>query len=295
MLRVSTLLVAFCIVLFGAQACSVTMWTDQGLTGESQTWSSNVSDLPSTYARKISSFQLSNGCGMTVYKEAGYTGVLSFFEGQTLNLDPYGFNDAIVSFQLHDLRTIECGVVLYSDQNFGGDAQLYVANGFPSSFSYGDFNGIYHNDYYSSLRIVGYNAKRCAVVAWENSGLRGQNRYFGDANTSEFGDFNDRISSIEIVSKNACAVVFYSDSVFRGNARYYTMTHNSLEGQNDLFSSMKLLGSHGCKVIAFKDNNMPNGQATLTYHAPKNEANFPNGWNDVISSFEIGTSSMFFA
>ena len=293
-MRVSQLLFLVLALVYCASSCSVTMYTDQNFLGNSRTYSSDQSDLVSEFAGKITSMKVDAGCGVIVYKQRNYSGTQSFFDGERLNMDAYGFNDQIYSFKIVSFNNYGCAAIFYSDENFGGDAQFYPAYQFPAYWSADNGNHhLYHNDYYSSLRIVGRNAASCAVVAWENTGRSGQNRYFGLEAHSGFGDFNDRISSFWIVQKSTCAVVFYEDSLFRGDARYYNSDANSLGGQNDHFSSFKLLGTSSCHMTIYKDVNRPQGGSHLTYTGPHNQENMPQGWNDVISSFEIGTGAAY--
>jgi len=293
-MRVSQMLFLFLALVYCASACSVIMYTNENFLGNSKTFLEDQADLVSEFAGQITSMKVESGCGVIVYKERNYRGVQSFFDGQRLNMNAYGFNDQIYSFKIVDLNDYGCAAVFYSDENFGGDAQFYPAYEFPSYWSAENGNHfLYHNDYYSSLRIVGKNAAQCAVVAWENTGRNGQNRYFGNEDHPQFGDFNDRISSFWIVQKSTCAVVFYEDHLFFGDARYYNSDANSLGGQNDHFSSFKVLGTSSCHLTVYKDVNRPQGGAHLTYTAPHDQENMPYGWNDVISSFDIHTGSAY--
>jgi len=293
-MRVSQLLFLFLALVYCANACSVVMSTDENFLGSSHRYHSDQPDLVSEFAGKITSMKVDAGCGVIVYKDRNYNGVQSFFDGERLNMKAYGFNDRIYSFKIVDFNNYGCATIFYSDNNFGGDAQFYPAYGFPAYWSAENGNHhLYHNNYYSSLRIVGKNAANCAVVAWENTGRTGQNRYFGNEAHDNFGNFNDRISSFWMVQKSTCAVVFFEDSLFRSDARYYNSDANSLGGQNDHFSSFKLLGTSSCHLTIYKDVNRPNGGTQLTYTGPHQQENMPATWNDEISSFEVGTGAAF--
>merc|ERR1712188_97764 len=267
--------------------------------GSSKTYNSNQPDLLSEFAGKITSMKVQSGCGVIAFKERNYSGVRSFFDGNIVNLERQGFNDAIFSFKIVNFNDYECATIFYSEDNFQGDAQFYPANSFPATWSADDWfhQPLYHNDYYSSLRMVGRNAANCGVVAWENAHRQGDNRYFGNEAHAEMGWMSNKVSSFWIIQKTQCFVVFYSDNLFQGDARFYTSVENDLGNKSNLFGSFKLFGTSStpCRLTIYNRINRPQGLPHLSYTGPHDQQNLPAGWYKTIRSFDVGTGASYLA
>lgn len=263
-----------------ARSCEVTFWGDADFNGETSTFQQDNNDLPGSIYGVVSSLSVSTGCGIRAYSESNFNGDRSFFMGKINNLKgAYKFNDKIRSFKIVDLDSYDCAVIMYSDADFVGNANLYTETAAKTLF---------HNDYYSSLRIVGRSKNNCGVVTYEDHWFQADMRYFG-SDSSRLDDFNDKVSSIKIINKNACAIVFYENTDFCGHARYYDSSRNSLGNQNDHFSSFETLGTSTCHYEIFNDVNRPAGQAHFSCNGRVSKSQMDGGiGNDEVSSFYIG-------
>jgi hypothetical protein len=145
-----------------------------------------------------------------------------------------------------------------------------------------------YNDRISSIRVFG----RAQVIVYQDDNFGGARRTF-DRDASSLGDWNDKITSIQVSGvqygsgssgyeprDGAC---FYMDVDYRGETFCLDAGRSlqNVEGRyNDRISSIRVFGR--VQVIVYQDDNF--GGARRTFDR---DASSLGDWNDKITSIEV--------
>ena len=244
---------------------SVTVYTENGFRGASQTFTSNVDCLPADLNDKVSSVKVTKTSGgkykgngyapnnshpdmVTVYRDGNFRGASQFLSAGYHNDNGLGVgNDQISSIK------IPAGweVTVYTNSNYSGSSKTYTS----------DVSNLYEfNDKISSILISKASnhpsykdeAKRSkednfnktkstvnAVTVYRDSNYRGISRElgYGYHNDNALGVGNDQISSIRI--PRGYSVTVYTNSDFKGKSRTFTSDVSQLDWEfNDQISSI---------------------------------------------------------
>jgi hypothetical protein len=161
-------------------------------SGESQR---NVGER---YNDKISSIRIFGRAEVAVFDDENFSGARRTFSQDVPNLGDW--NDRITSFQVgggrqdgrrnegqSSVKEPRNGACFYVDADYRGDSLCMNAG--ENLRNPGDR----FNDRFSSIRVLG----RARVVVYENENFGGARKTFS-RDVSNLGDFNDKISSIEV-------------------------------------------------------------------------------------------------
>ena len=304
----------------------VTVYNDNNFSGTSTSYTSDQSNVGSTYNDQISSIKIyksTTAPAATFYPDVNYGGFPAALPLGTFTADElaaYGIkNDDITSLKVNSGYR----VVLYTDNNFSGTSVTYISD----QSWIGDYNDkissiqiykyssspeatFYHDVNYGGSSVglpqgtftaeemAAYGIKNDDITSLKiNSGYRvvlyTDNNFSGTSinytsDQSWIGDFNDKISSIQIYKYSSSPVsTFYSDVNYGGSSiglplgTYTTADLASYGIKNDDITSLKV--NSGYKVIAYMDNNF--GGSSVSYTS--DQSNVGTTYNDEISSIQI--------
>ena len=304
----------------------VTVYNDNNFSGTSTSYTSDQSNVGSTYNDQISSIKIyksTTAPAATFYPDVNFGGFPAALPLGTFTADElaaYGIkNDDITSLKVNSGYR----VVLYTDNNFSGTSvtyisdqswigdyndkissiQIYKYSSSPEATFYHDVNyggssvGLPQGTY-TAEEMAAYGIKNDDITSLKiNSGYRvvlyTDNNFSGTSinytsDQSWIGDFNDKISSIQIYKYSSSPVsTFYSDVNYGGSSiglplgTYTTADLASYGIKNDDITSLKV--NSGYKVIAYMDNNF--GGSSVSYTS--DQSNVGTTYNDEISSIQI--------
>jgi len=137
------------------------------------------------------------------------------------------------------------------------------------------------NDEFSSVKLT----TGCKVITYKDEHFGGSLKSFDSPNWSYVGSsMNDKISSMRFrrIDSGRCRVKFYHDSNYGGASAQFTGDQAVLYKWNDVWSSFKIFGDFGCKLILYRDEHFRDLIGTyMTHQSSISSA------NDQISSFRI--------
>jgi len=176
-------------------------------------------------------------------------------------------NDQISSFTLSGGSMPEW-VTLYSDTNYGGNSQIFIAE---DPNLYGNYVG---NDAVDSFKITG----SCQLVVYTDANFGGTSKTFtGPMVCASVGStFHDKISSIKIIGCDSSGVILHGGKlcteeghlfVSSGTYNLPATDRNSKSCLNDAISSVQVVGS--ASVTLYGDANKAGRifpSAVLTTH-----------------------------
>lgn len=175
----------------------VCLYADENYRGESFCLNAGESqhNVGRRYNDRFSSLRLFGGARITVYDDADYGGGQRTFTANVPNLRDW--NDRITSFQVQGSRgpfgnqsigyEPRDGACFYTDENYRGEG--FCMNAGESLRNVQDR----FNDRISSIRVFG----GARAVIYENENFSGASRRV-DRDVSNLGNFNDRLTSIEV-------------------------------------------------------------------------------------------------
>ncbi|MDD3079940.1 MAG: T9SS type A sorting domain-containing protein [Paludibacter sp.] len=214
----------------------VTVYTDNSFGGTTTSYTSDISNVGSTYNDQISSIRIYKNASnpvATFYPDVNYGGFAVGLPQGTFTVDElaaYGIkNDDITSLKVNSGYR----VVLYTDNNFSGTSVTYTSD----QSWVGDYN-----DKISSIKIYKYAAD--AVANFYNAD-NSQGDFVGLplgtftlSALKEYGINDNSITSFDLTA--GYRVVLYSDDNFSGSSASYTSGQGWLGDLNDKTSSIKI-------------------------------------------------------
>ncbi len=289
----------------------ICFYVDENYKGEEFCVDSNESQrrIGARYDNRISSIRIFNRAEITVYENENFTGSRQTFSQNVPKLR--NWSDRITSFQFTTDRQ-------YGERDSqAGDRQYGGRNGSQAGGRYGrwsrgnelrdgvcfymdgDYQGEEfcidgnesqrkiaerYNDRISSVRISG----RTQVVVYEHENFGGTRRIL-NSDTPNLGDFNDKITSIEVAgdrsgsSEAGDKVCFYVDRDYQGEE--FCVDGNGsqrkiAERYNDRISSARIPG--GTQVVVYEHENFGGARRVLTNDTPG-----LGDFNDKITSIEV--------
>lgn len=228
----------------------ITAYTDNSFGGTTTSYTSDQSNVGSTYNDQISSIRVyknTTNPAATFYPDVNYGGFPVSLPQGTFTVDElsaYGIkNDDITSLKVNqDYR-----VVLYTDNNFGGTSVTYTSD----QGWIGDYN-----DKVSSIKIYKYAAD--AVANFYNAD-NSQGAFVGLplgsytlSDLKEYGIDDNSITSFDLTS--GYRVVLYADDNFSGSFASYTAGQGWLGDLNDKTSSIQIYKYSNSPASTFYSN-----------------------------------------
>ncbi len=175
----------------GAPSAGACFYMDADYRGEKLCAASGESqpNVGEHYNDQISSIRIYGGAEVTVYSDDNFGGASRTFRQDVANLGDW--NDRITSFRITG-GTISGsvprnGACFYVDADFRGES--FCLNAGQSLQNVGNR----YNDQISSIRIFG----NAIVTVFDDENFRGADRTY-NRSVPNLGDFNDRITSIEV-------------------------------------------------------------------------------------------------
>ncbi|MBN2242750.1 MAG: peptidase inhibitor family I36 protein [Acidobacteria bacterium] len=236
--------------------------------------------IANRYNDRISSVRIFGKAQVVVYEHENLGGARRVLASSTPGLGD--FNDKISSIEVTGDRSrggkALDSVCFYADRDYHGEEFCVYGNESRPTIS-GRFN-----DRISSIRIFG----SAQVVVYEHENFSGTRRALA-SDTPGLGDFNDKISSIEITvdrmrgnepREGAC---FYEDRDYQGEEFCMNSNENQKElgdRQNDKISSVRIFSR--AQVVAYEHENFGGARRVVVSNTPG-----LGDFNDKISSIEV--------